>query len=67
MIEQWNAGVSRRSGIGFVLHNPQSDNSAKGGRLLPGAVPEIRNPQFICRVPTSVPSAFKSQVINRNS
>jgi hypothetical protein len=45
--------------IGFVSHhrpagarggrfvpNPQSDNSAEGGRRLPGAVPEIRNPQF---------------------
>jgi hypothetical protein len=27
--------------------NPQSDHSAEGGRRLPGAVPEIRNPQFI--------------------
>jgi hypothetical protein len=29
------------------LFNPQPDNFAEGGRRLPGAVPEIRNPQFI--------------------
>jgi hypothetical protein len=37
--------------------NPQSDNAAEGGRQLPGAVPEIRNPKFIR---PSLPSAFKS-------
>ncbi len=29
--------------------NPQSDNSAGGGRLLPGAVPAIRNPPSLAR------------------
>ncbi len=29
-----------------IVPNPQSDNSAEGGRLVPGAVPAIRNPQL---------------------
>jgi hypothetical protein len=28
-----------------TLFNPKSDNSAEGGCLLPGVVPEIRNPK----------------------
>jgi len=33
--------------------SPQSDNSAEGGRQLPGVVPEIRNPQST--IPRSMP------------
>ncbi len=60
LVLSWSAGVVRkvalRQAVGISdrrsrtagsspATNPQSDNSAKGGRLLPGVVPAIRNPQ----------------------
>jgi hypothetical protein len=60
------AGRSRRNSS----FNPQSDNSAEGGRRLPGAVPEICNPQFICPVSSHLffpVSNRKSSIINHKS
>jgi hypothetical protein len=44
------------------IRNPQSDNSAAGGRRLPGVVPEIRN-SYGPR-PASLPSASRSSITN---